>query len=297
MITGTQYEIADGEHRVWVSEVGATLRGYRVGDREVTVVHHPDRLPPKSNGAVLMPWPNRIRDGHYAFGGQDLQLALTEPANGNASHGLANWVRWSLTAQTPNELSLACDVVPQKGWPFELWAEVTYRVEAAGGLSVRLGAQNTGAVALPFGAGCHPYLTVGNVALDDVELMVPAERRIATDERSLPVDTVDVAGTGYDFRTRRRLGALRLDTAFTGLRQRDGREHVELRAGERTTRVWWDAVAFSTVQVFTLPTLIDGAAVAVEPMTCPADAFNSGTDLRVLQAGESWSAEWGIEPD
>jgi aldose 1-epimerase len=34
--------------------------------------------------------------------------------------------------------------------------------------------------------------------------------------------------------------------------------------------------------------------LAVEPMTCPPDAFNSGTDLIVLQPGESTTAGWTI---
>ena len=55
---------------------------------------------------------------------------------------------------------------------------------------------------------------------------------------------------------------------------------------------------FGWVQVFTTEVYdtdegrID--AVAVEPMTCPADAFNSGTDLLHLGPGEHWSAGWSL---
>jgi aldose 1-epimerase len=34
--------------------------------------------------------------------------------------------------------------------------------------------------------------------------------------------------------------------------------------------------------------------IAVEPMTCPADAFNSGTDLVVLDPGAKHEAGWTI---
>jgi aldose 1-epimerase len=37
-----------------------------------------------------------------------------------------------------------------------------------------------------------------------------------------------------------------------------------------------------------------GNAIAIEPQTCPADAFNSGVDLKVLASGESTSMRWGI---
>jgi aldose 1-epimerase len=37
-----------------------------------------------------------------------------------------------------------------------------------------------------------------------------------------------------------------------------------------------------------------GRAVAIEPMTCPADALNTGTDLIELKPAASWSGSWGI---
>ena len=41
---------------------------------------------------------------------------------------------------------------------------------------------------------------------------------------------------------------------------------------------------------------LDGFAVAVEPMTCCANALRSGRDLLTVQPGESWSARWGLTP-
>ena len=38
-------------------------------------------------------------------------------------------------------------------------------------------------------------------------------------------------------------------------------------------------------------------AVAIEPMTAPADALNSGVGLRRLNPGETWTLEWGITLD
>ncbi len=48
----------------------------------------PTTCPRPASGVVLVPWPNRIRDGKYSFDGEDLQLAISEPKFGNASHGL-----------------------------------------------------------------------------------------------------------------------------------------------------------------------------------------------------------------
>ncbi|HWU31187.1 MAG TPA: galactose mutarotase, partial [Microbacterium sp.] len=58
----------------------------------------------------------------------------------------------------------------------------------------------------------------------------------------------------------------------------------------------WDA-GCPWVQVHTAD-LPDPAAsrrgLAVEPMTCPPDAFNSGTDLIVLEPGAAHTAGWSI---
>ena len=292
-VTGRQFEITSGQQWAAVTEVGANLRGYRVGGIDVTHVNDPGTIAPKSSGAVLMPWPNRIRNGRYRFDGQDQQLALSDPVLGNASHGLSCWSRWAVTDHRADRITLSLDVVPQKGWPGELRVGITYGLDPAG-LTVTLRAENIGAMALPFGAGSHPYLSIGDVALDEVELQLEATERLLVDERQIPTGAVRVAGTEFDLSESRSLGTRRMDTAFRGLAAIDGRGAAHLRAGERRTTLWWEAPTFSTVQVFTPPAVVDRPAIAIEPMTCPPDAFNSGQDLLTLSPGESWSGSWGI---
>ena len=50
--------------------------------------------------------------------------------------------------------------------------------------------------------------------------------------------------------------------------------------------------------MFTGDTLAPGhrrRAVAVEPMTCPPNAFVTGTDLLILEPGETVTHTWGIQ--
>jgi aldose 1-epimerase len=66
----------------------------------------------------------------------------------------------------------------------------------------------------------------------------------------------------------------------------------------RGLRVWADA-AFGWWQVFTADTLDPPRlrrSVAIEPMTCPPDAFRSGRDLILLEPGQTWQGTWGIMP-
>jgi aldose 1-epimerase len=245
---------------------------------------------------VLVPWPNRLRSGRYSFGGQEFQVALTEPAKGGAIHGLARWVRWTPLRVSPESVTLAIDLVPQTGWIFEVRVEVTYTLHAETGLSVTVLAANTGTWAAPFGAGFHPYLSLHGQPLDSTIVQIPAAERLLMDEAQVPVGLQSVAGTSHDLRAGRRLGKDRFDDGFTGLALVEGRGSAEVRTKSGSARVWFDA-AFSYLQVFTTDDLVPGLpAVAIEPMTCPADAFNSGDGLIALEPGVPWTASWGIQP-
>jgi aldose 1-epimerase len=296
-LAGQQYRIAAGEHEATVAEVGAGLRTYTLAGRDITVSYGDDALPPKACGAVLVPWPNRLRGGHYEFDGTELQVALTEPSVSNANHGLARWDRWTATQHDDTSVTLELDVVPQTGWPFELRVEATYALDATTGLTVSANASNRGQRRFPFGAGFHPYLATDGHRLDEVSLRVPAETRLVVDHAQIPIGRAAVASTAHDLRAGEPLGLRRFDDAFTDIDFTEGQAVVDLHAGAHRTRLWLDEV-FGYLQVFTADPLIDGRpGVAVEPMTCAANAFNSGDGLLVLEPGQDWHGRWGITPD
>jgi aldose 1-epimerase len=300
-LTGTQYEIEAGRYRAAVTELGAGLRGLSFGETTLVAGYEADQLPPHSAGQLLTPWPNRIDGGSYAFEGTDYHLALSEPAHGNAIHGLTRWASWTKVEHARNEVTLRCAPHGQQGYPFAVEVDATYRVEAESGLHVTLTAVNKGSRPAPWGAGAHPYLTAGTGPIDDWELELPAGRWQPVSDRLIPAGPAqDVTGTEFDLRTARKLAGVRLDHAFTSLRRSaEGLAWVRLSGPELTTALWLDA-AQPWLQVFTGDTLEPErrrAAVAVEPMTCPADAFSSGTDLIVLQPRESVTVRWGIRAE
>ena len=295
-LTGEQFGIAAGRHRATIVAVAAGLRRYTFDGRPVTGSYGEDVLPPKGCGIALFPWPNRIRDGRYTFDGAEQQLALTDPKAGNAIHGLARWVRWTPTAHTRSKITLGVDIVPQTGYPFEIRAEVTYALHAERGLTVQARAVNIGSARAPFGAGFHPYLSTGGTPLAATTVRLPAATKLVVDERQIPVGREPVKGTPADLRRGRRLGAVRFDDGFADVTFNDGRAVAEVRTRAGGVQLWWDE-AFGYVQLFTLDDLAGGGpAVAVEPMTCPADAFNSGEGLIVLEPGDVWTGTWGITP-
>ena len=243
-------------------------------------------------GQLLLPWPNRIRDGRYSWAGTERQLPLTEPALHNASHGLARWCPWQLLEHEPSRLEVGLALMPQPGYPWELRLRASYAVDERG-LTVTVSGENLSDEAVPFAAGMHPYLDPGAVA-DDVELTVPGAVHQVTDAQKVPAGTAPTP-PDRDFREPRRIGSLELDDGWTDLeRDAEGWATVRLR-GTRTVALHLGP-QWRWTQVFTGDTLSSGQrqSIAVEPMSAPANAFNSGTDLVTLEPGERWSGDFRI---
>ena len=283
-------------------EVGGGVRSYVFGEADVLAGYSQDVRCPAGRGQLLMPWPNRIRDGRYTFSGASHQLALTEPERGNAIHGLVRWAIWSVLEQAEDSVTLGYRLRPQQGWEWSLDLSVTYALTPTG-LVVTPRASNVGTDAAPFGFGAHPYLSVGEDRVDEVEVCIPAAAYLEVDDRLLPRGLAGVEGTDQDFREPRVLGQMALDTAFSNVvADTDGCWRVTARPVPGWARVtlWADAKAYQWVQVFTgdsLPLKSRRASgIAVEPMTCPPNSFNSGDDLLVLEPGQEFAASWGIMP-
>ena len=291
--SGDQYWLETDDQEASVVEVGGGLRTYTVAGVDVLDCYGVDEMAAGGRGQHLIPWPNRIEDGKYSFAGVDLQLPLTEPSRHNASHGLVRWANWTATANDGDRVVMELTLHPQPGYPFALGLAVEYRL-GAGGLSVSTTATNLGDQPCPYGAGAHPYLTVGTDLVDHAVLLVPANSRLEADERGIPTGAVTVEGTPFDFRQARPIGDLVVASAYTDL---TGNEAVLAGPdGQRRVPLWWDS-SYRWVMVFTGDTLEPGRrrrSLAVEPMTCAPNAFVTGDGLRVRQPEESWTTEWGI---
>jgi len=293
--TGKQLDLTLGDQEATITELGAGLRRYAVGGLDVVKGYAADEPVSGGKGQQLVPWPNRIRDGRYPWAGKTQQLVLSEPPRHNASHGLARYVPWTVVDQDDAYVVCALTVFTQPGWPGILHAQLTYRL-TEDGLHVTLEATNAGEADVPFGYGAHPYLTVGESAVDEVSLTLPAASHLEVDDRLLPVAVAGVEGTALDLRDGAPVGDRLLDTAYTDLaRDADGGWTAVLERGERYAALWADA-SFGWAQVFTGEKRRD-VGLAVEPMTCGPDALNEGpthAGMRVLTPDETLSFRWGI---
>jgi aldose 1-epimerase len=289
--TGRQLSLRHGDFSAVVTELGASLRELTWRGRPLVVGFEQEELPIGYQGAVLAPWPNRIADGRYTFAGQSQQLDLTEPDRLNALHGLVIWEPWQVDTLDEDSVRLTHRLWPHPGYPFVLDLEVGYRL-ADNGLTFELTATNAGDTAAPYGGSFHPYLVACDGDVDGWTVQSPAASFLTVDpERLLPRDVVPVSE--YDFRQPTSLRGIEVDHAFTDIAF-DGTGSAELTLIDQSgqgVRMSWDRRCPWLQLCIPGPQrpAMHRKALAVEPMTCPPDAFNSGADLIVLQPGRSHS--------
>ena len=301
-VSGEQVEVRLGPLRAQVGQVAAVLRGLWHGTDPLTENWPDDVVAPMGAGIVLAPWPNRVAGGRWSLDGAVQQLDLTEPKRGNAIHGLLRNTAYRISDRQDASVTHAATVYPQHGYPFTLDTEVTHALSDQG-LTVTHRLTNVGSGAAPFGVGAHPYLRVGDTPVAELTLTLAARTRAEVDDKSIPTGLSPVSGELAGLPDGVLVGSLGVfDGAFTDLRVDDGRIRHEVRAPDgRGVDLWADEV-FGWAQVYTPadfpgPGLPDRrTALAVEPMTCAADALNNGWGLLHLEPGQTWTGSWGLSP-
>jgi aldose 1-epimerase len=296
-MTGEQLEITHGDASAVVDTAGAALRAFEVAG--VPYVETYAGEPPMGAGNVLVPWPNRVAAATWSRDGVTHHLEATEAVRGNAIHGLVRRREWSVVTHEDSSVTLQVSVDGADGWPFPFRTSITYAL-STDGLAVTHTVENLGEQDMPFGVGTHPYPRPGNVSVDECVLTLAARSVLPVDLDSMIPNgaPIDVAGTDYDFSAGKPLRDVDLDTAFGGCKPGpDGLVRHSVTYGTAGVEVWAEPV-FGWVQVFT-PDEFPGKgarAVAIEPMTCPPDALNSGVDLLWLSPDDPWTGRWGIRP-
>jgi aldose 1-epimerase len=291
-------QIEHGTARAVITETGAGLRAYEVDGVPYSETFGYGETPPLGSGAVLIPWPNRTAGARWHHDGQLQELEVTEPARGNAIHGLVRRLQWTILEHGTSSVSMSVDITGQPGWPVPLRTTIAYALDD-NGLTVTHGVHNLGSQPVPFGVGTHPYPRAGNNPTDSCTLELAATTVLPLDSETMTPcgPAIPVDGTPYDFRVARSLEGVSLDTPFGGCEpSSDGLVHHRLVGPSGGVELWADP-DFRWVQAFT-PSEFPGRgrAVAIEPMTCPPDALNSGVDLITLEPGEAWAGRWGITP-
>lgn len=256
-------------------------------------------------GAVLAPWPNRIEQARYVHQETTYQLEVTEESTGAAIHGLLHDVDLSVQQQRDDQVQLSGVLEPTEGYPFRLEVVLTYRVSSFLGLTATLAvryipdataaAEGTdddepAVPTAPFGVGFHPYLTAGGAPLKACRLRLPASTVAKTKTSGKMVSRKSVSGD-MDLTNGPLLSGLKIDHAYTGLPEEGWTAELLHGPSGMMVRMISDT---PWVQVYT-GERINRSGVAVEPMTCPPNAFNSGHNLMQLAPYEWVRVGYSIE--
>ncbi|MHB7566367.1 aldose-1-epimerase [Citrobacter braakii] len=266
---GKTIHLQAGHYQAKIVTVGAGLAELMHRGRHIVIPHKPEEMPQAHLGKVLVPWPNRVADGCYQHNGKTFQLAVNDPISHTAIHGLLAWRDWQINQQSASEVSLMIFLPPSYGYPFALVSEVIYRLGADCGLHVFIRTQNVGDEIAPYGAGAHPYLTCNLHPINGCELTLPASEETCGER---------------DFTTPRLIAQTTIDHTFRTLPP-DAEWEVRITSQSQNMSTFLRSHQ-PWLQIYTGEKLAR-RGLAVEPMTCPPDAFNSGISLIHLAPGEA----------
>lgn len=245
-----------------------------------------------AKSALLFPFPNRLRDGRYQWGGQEYQFPINEPKTNTAIHGFASREPFAVTrielTEEHAEITCRLDYTGHHaGYPFPLTMEVTYSLTYRGLFGLSVWVKNRHTAAIPIGLGWHPYFRLAE-RTDVCQLKCPPCDREILDKRGLPArqrelytafeQTQLIGETGFDdcFRVNEHL-------TLYDLRLKGPRHAITLSLSR---------VLFPFFQLFIPP---HRQSIAIEPMSCLVNAFENGEGLISLAPSADWSAAFVLQ--
>lgn len=236
-------------------------------------------------GSLLFPFPNRLVDGKFRFEGNEYEFPINDFGRPNALHGIIHNQPFQLIFKGEDYLHYEFKYDGSNpSYPFSYILEVIYVIKA-NELDMKVEVLNTGDHNMPCGFGWHPYFNL-ELAGGGSKLKLPKVTKIEVDKNMIP------AGDDVHFKDFREFTAVKghlLDNCFR-LDKIDERNSFFLNyPGLATLEIWQDH-NFPFLQIFKP----DERSMAVEPMTCGINAFNTKEGLKVLSPQESWSFKMGL---
>jgi len=253
---------------------------------------------PSGNGTpILFPFPNRIRDGRFRFGGKDVSLPVHHPEGVIHGHVMdAPWRVDETATDGAARIRVSIDSSdiggPGATWPFPYSLSVTWSLLGPC-LAMEFEIRNTGAADLPFGIGIHPYFRLPG-PIDDWRLRVPVRARWEL-VACMPTGEVLPIDPGLPLSQGLPIGGRVFDDVYTDVIRVNGRSTstIEHPSSGRRLRLEADS-SFREIVVYTPP---HRQSISIEPYTCVTDAFNlapRGIDAGMRAIGKSERFRAGV---
>lgn len=258
----------------------SVIDGYRSG-KEIINDHHS-----AFKGSKLSPFPNRVTEGRYVFEGTTYQLPINEVDANNNLHAFLHCRPFELVEESAGEYESSVRLVYEykgtdQGYPFSYCLTLIYKFREDGA-EMQTAITNTSASNIPIGDGWHPYFRFDNV--NAVKMQMSGAERITSN-----FDNELLARHGFE--EERTIEELQLDDCF----EINGSDQfsVKLKDSTNEIEVWQESEdkKYKYVQIFTPP---GRNSIAVEPVTCAPNAFNTGQGLIRLKPNEKVSMSFGI---
>jgi len=279
-----------------VAQKGATLVKFTKEDDDIIVPFDPDFDSQAFNGAILAPFNNRVRDGEYSYQGQDFKLEINDVGRHNAMHGLIFNQLFDLKVLEEDRIVLTYLSKASKGYPWDIFYDVQYKLSKFG-LKLVIKVYNQSENSAPFSIGWHPWFNPHG-KLDDCALYFKHGGHWLTDEQLIPVGK-EKASKGHDFNKKKELVGLDLDDTYCELFYSPTHQaSAFFKTANGPTNEIWIKKGFDGWQVCSA-NHIDGferQGLAIEPVSAPADAFNSKDQLIILEPQEKNTFICGIHP-
>ena len=292
----SEVEINSGHYTARIRSVGAGLSALSYNGR-----HLVDPFQPSDTrffrGDVLAPWPNRIGDGRYEVAGKTYTAAINEIDRKTALHGLVFGLDWEVTEQSASKVRLEVNLPASDSYPTSLHFVTSYQLTSEG-LEISITAENLGDSSAPYGVSIHPYLIASpGSSVNEWSLMLPGSQVLEVDEiRLLPIALRECSALNFEFQEESVIGTRFIDHAFKVDASKPRAITVKAPSGDGVLMTFDETSKW--IQIHTADRAGEDSSricLAVEPMTCPPDAFRSGEDLIWLSAGERTTSSWRIQ--
>lgn len=261
----------------------SVIDGYR-SESEVINYHNTS-----FKGSKLSPFPNRILDGVYEFNGVKYQLPITEVGANNNLHALLHNQPFEILDQKEYESQAVLTLGytyngSEKGYPFGYSLKLTYSFGTEG-IAINTEVQNRSDTSIPMGDGWHPYFKFED--LNMVQMQMGTAKRMSS-------NFGNTLNGHHGFEQSRAINADALDDCF----QVDGEEEFSIRLEDENAglaiEIWQESAEneYNYFQIYTPPSR---KTIAIEPVTCMPNAFNTGEGLIKLEPKQVVSMSFGIK--
>ena len=251
------------------SETVPIINGIQVSEKGISEYQN------LKKSALLFPFPGRIENGSYIHNQQSFQLEINETKHSNAIHGLIfdkPFEVESIETSAENAKVVISYISNKKlsGFPFKFRLIVTYLI-SNDSLKLSINVKNLGEESFPFGLGWHPYFKSENLA--NSYFSFSSEEQLVCDENQIP-KTAKRNTLPQNFKLESRF----FDDTFILLNK-----EVTFKTENYSLDMIFSETSEGFLQIFTPH---DRKSIAIEPMSCSPNAFNTHNGLKTLQPSE-----------